>query len=244
MAKVRCFLSYKNLPYTTRYVHPLRAQAEIPLGHQVPVIHLDGALHNDSTPIGLLLDDKFAENPLFSSRPATDRSKILEVDAWVTAALVPLCFRLMLGYGGGLVKQMRNGSIGANGLHKTVAGGYPLPFRWLHPLLVPRMKFVRDIIAMSDQNKNNDQLLAAVCQKLCSDLAGYPFLAQQASITLADLSVFSQLALPYLAGYDDADVIEQYPLLMQWLSRVQSQLSVDAALRLDLHRRALPEHAR
>jgi len=119
-----------------------------------------------------------------------------------------MSFHRKLGHSGGLRKQIRNGSIGANGVHQTVIGGYPLPFRWLHPLLVPRAKFIREIIAASDQGRTNRQLLADVCQKLSSAFENHPFLAQQQSATLAGLSAFPQLALPYLAGYDDADEIE------------------------------------
>ena len=143
-AKVRCFLGYKNLAFKTHYVHPLKAKTEIPLGYQVPVISIDGEFHNDSTPIGILLDEKFPQRPILPAQSTQARLNILAVESWVTKALVPLCFRLMPGHGGGLRKQIRNGAIGANGIHRTVSGGYPLPMRWLHPLLVPKAKFIRD----------------------------------------------------------------------------------------------------
>jgi len=123
-AKVRCFLGYKNLDYKTHYVHPLRAKAEIPLGHQVPVIRVGDELCNDSTPIGIFLDEKFPQRPLLSMALTTQGKEILAVDSWVTAQLAPLCFRLMFGHNGGLRKQFRNGLIGANGVHQTVSAAH------------------------------------------------------------------------------------------------------------------------
>lgn len=238
--KVRCFLGFKGLQHKTFYVHPLRAKSEIPLGKQIPVLKIDDELHTDSTSIGLLLDEKFPQRPILPMCSAQERAKIMDVDSWVTAELAPLCFRLMFGYGGGFKKQRRNGSIGANGIHQTVNGGYPLLLRWLHPLLVPKVKFIRDIISASNhQYENNRQLVNRACQDLSAQLSEHLFLAQQSSVTLADLSAFSLLALPYLAGYDDIDIVEQYPRVMQWLVRVQEELPIDAGVREDLHRRSL-----
>lgn len=238
-AKVRCFLGYKKLDYGTHYVNPLKAKKEIPIGHQVPVLKISGEYRNDSTPIGIWLDEKFPRQPLLPANAESTYAEIMALDKWVTAALIPLCFRLMLAHGEGLLKRIRNASIGANGTHQTVEGGYPLPLRLLHPFLVPKAAFIRRLTGATDQGKTNRQLLGAACEDLTGRLGQYPYLVQQSAVSFADLSAFPQFALPYLAGYDDADEIEQYPEVMDWLRRIQTQLPIDAGLRRDLQRRQL-----
>ena len=237
-AKVRCFLGFKNLDFETNYVHPLRARTEIPLGHQVPVLRVGDEMKNDSTPIGFWLDELYPAPELLPATGAI-RSTLLALDDWVTTTLVPLCFRLMLGHGGSLAKRYQNGSIGANGIHRTVTGGYALPLRLLHPFLVQRAPFIREIIEAHDSGRPNRELVRDACDAIVKQLRNSPYLGGQSSPSLADLSAFAQLAMPYLAGYDDIDEIERSHELMDWLRRVGSHLPGDAGLRKDLQRRTL-----
>lgn len=243
-AKVRCFLGYKKLDYRTHYVNPLKAKKEIPLGHQIPVLKISDEYRNDSTPIGIWLDSKFPQQPLLPAKAESSYAEVMAVDSWVTAELIPLCFRLMLAHGERLTKRFKNASIGANGTHQTVEGGYPLPLRLLHPFIVPRAAFIRRLTEATDQSKSNRHLLADACEELTRKLDQSPYLAQQSELSFADLSAFAQFALPYLAGYDDADEIERYPAVMNWLYRIQRQLPPDAGVRQDLQQRQFRDDVR
>jgi glutathione S-transferase len=55
-SKVHCFLLYKQLDFECFYINPLRVRRDLPLGHRIPVLTVDGESRADSTPIGLWLD--------------------------------------------------------------------------------------------------------------------------------------------------------------------------------------------
>lgn len=240
-AKVRCFLGRKDLDYTTHYVDPLHATAELPVGHQVPVLAIGDEARNDSTPIGMWLDERFPDKPRLLPDASAERERVLALDEWVTRRLIPLTFRLMLGEGESLATRWRNRRRGARTLHKTVPNGYRFPWRALHPLMVTRAGFIRRVIAETDPRKSNASLLTEVLDQLSETLGPNPFLGGQNAPTLADLSAFAQLAFPYLAGYDGIERIERNPRILAWLERVRSHLPPEAPLREDLWERRWAE---
>jgi glutathione S-transferase len=111
-AKVRCFLGLKRLDYRTHYVNPLKARADLPIGHQVPVLTIGGEARNDSTPIGLWLDERFPERPLLPEA-GPERELLLELDRQVTSRFIPLSFRLLIAFGEPLGVRWRNRKLGA-----------------------------------------------------------------------------------------------------------------------------------
>ncbi len=224
-AKVHCFLGFKGLVFETFYVNPLRVRAELPLGHQVPVLRIDGELRNDSTPIGLWLEERFPQRaPLLPADPDA-RRRVREIDDWVSETLIPVVFRIMLAAGEPLRARIRNRRRGARVLHATVPAGVPLPLRLLYPLVITRPRFLRRLLAAADPSRPLGALLAAIHADLGRYLGDGPFLAGQPNSTLADLSAYAQLALPYLAGYDHADYFARDAKVLDWFERVGARLA-------------------
>lgn len=237
-AKVRCFLGLKELDYQTHYVNPLRARAELPVGHQVPVLKIGGEARNDSTPIGLWLDERFPERPPLLPEAGPERERLLEMDREIARRFIPLSFRLLIAFGEPLGVRFRNRGLGARAVDRTTPGGYPL--RWLHPFMVSRIGFIRRQIEATDLNRPNGALLDDAAADIVAWLEGAAFMGGRDRPSLPDLSAFAVLSLPYLAGYAGADGIERHPALMDWFARVRAYLPPDAVVRADLAERRWP----
>jgi len=223
-AKVHCYLGFKGLAFETVYVHPLRARRELPVGHTIPVLEIDGEARNDSTPIGLWLEERFPERrPLLPRDPEASR-RALGIDDWVTERLIPATFRLMIAPDAPLLTRLRGRRRGARVLHATVPGGIPLAMRVLYPVLVTRPAFIRRLLDATDPTRPTAAVVEDVLDDLEAHLASGPFLGGLAEPSLADLSAWAQLALPYLAGYDGAEAFLAHPALGSWFGRVGSTL--------------------
>jgi glutathione S-transferase len=231
-SKVRCFLGRKGLDYSTTYVRPFHEKEDLPLGHQVPALTIGEEARNDSTPIGIWLDEMFPDRPTLLPPAGPERDRLLEIDAWVTKKLVPLSFRFMVAHGASVPKRLRNRKRGAQAVHKT--SGYPQPWRSLHPFVITRAGFIRKIMAQTDPSQSNADLLAEVADELVANLEGGAYFAGRTEPSLPDFAAYAQFALPYRAGYDDVDAIEDYPDLMAWITRVRAHLPDSADLAPDL----------
>jgi glutathione S-transferase len=240
-AKVQCYLAYKRLPFETVYVNPLRANEELPLGRTVPVLEIDGEARNESSEIGLWLDERFPGSPQLLPSDGPPRERVLELDGWVTDELIPVVFRLLLAVGEPLGVRLRNRRRGARALDATVAAGIPLALRILYPALISRPAFVRRLIRETDLTRTNQQMVAHVLSGLRDRLGEGPFLGGSPEPTLADLSAYPQLALPYLAGYDHGDAFTRDGTVFAWFLRVGAGLDPQRPLLpLGLVTRPLP----
>jgi len=219
-AKVHCFLQYKGLRFETVFVDPRRVREELPLGRQIPVLRIGEALRNDSTPIGLWLDERFPERPRLLPHDSAAREAVLGIDRWVTQRLIPLAFRTMLAEGEPLLVRIRNRRRGARALHATVPGGLPLALRILYPLIVSRPGFIRRQLALAEPGRPLPELQADVRAEMRAHLAGGPFLGGRSEPGLADLAAHPQLALPYRAGYLGAEHPFEDAVVSAWLERV------------------------
>jgi len=240
-AKVHCYLGFKGLDFETFYVHPLRARRELPVGHTVPVLEIDGEARNDSTPIGLWLEERFPERrALLPGDPEASR-RVLAIDGWVTDRLIPTTFRLMIAPDAPLMARVRGRRRGARVLHATVPGGVPLAMRVVYPFLITRAPFIRRLLDATDPTRPTAAVVEDVLDDLEAHLGSGPFLGGLAEPSLADLSAWAQLALPYLAGYAGAEAFLDRPELRIWFGRVAATLE-EAELLLwgSLAERALP----
>ena len=245
---MHCFLVYKDLAFETFYVNPLKVADELPLGHQIPVLSIDGELRNDSTPIGQWLEQRYPGRPRSLPADAAERERVLAIDRWVSDTLVPVIMRLMLAVGEPLGVRVRNRRRGARALHTTVPAGIPLPLRLAYPFVIARVGFLRRMIAATDLSRPNSAVFATALEELLLRVAGGPFLGGLDGPTLADLSAYAQLALPYMAGYDGIDAFMDKPEILDWFLRVQERLDPGRPLlpRALIERKlpAASEHAR
>jgi len=229
-AKVHCFLNFKGLGFDTFYVNPLKVASELPLGKQIPVLAIGSQIRNDSTPIGIWLDEEFPDLPRLLPKDGPDRDKALEIDSWVSERLIPATFRLMLADGASLIDRYRNRSIGCSILNATVPAGVPLILRVIYPLIISRPGFIQRLLKKGEREKSLGKLFAERYQELEAKIGKGPFLAGQSKPGLADLSVFAQLALPYLAGYDHGDTFLSWPRIKTWADAVHERLAKGPAL--------------
>jgi len=229
-AKVHCYLCYKGLEFETFYVNPLRVREELPLGHQIPVLEIDGEYKNDSTPIGLWLEQRFPQRPKLLPEDQRDQARVLAIDRWVTDSLIPVVMRMMLAIGEPLRVRVRNRSRGARVLNATVPVGIPLPLRLVYPFVIARVGFLQRMVAVTDLSRPNVEVFAAAIDELVEHIAAGLFLGGLNSPSLADCSAYAQLALPYLAGYDGVDAFTRNRAVFDWFVRVGAVLEGTTAL--------------
>lgn len=225
-AKVHCFLLYKGLEFEPYYINPLRVRKELPVGHQIPVLTVDGASRNDSTPIGLWLDEIFSEHPRLLPEGGPERERLIRIDDWVTSRLIPGSFRSYPGEG---VDRFLNGWKLSYVMGNTARGGLPLPLRAAWPILIKRVRFVRRLVEMADNGLPVREAKLQLYDEFLAHLDGRAFLAGDAP-SLPDLAAYPQFALYYMTGFRGADDILERPELMKWLARMRPHVDGDPPL--------------
>ncbi len=217
-AKVHCFLLFKRIPFECFYINPLRVSKDLPVGRQIPVVTIDGVHRNDSTPIGLWLDERFPDAPRLLPDDGPGRKKLLEIDDWITNRLIPGSFR---SYPGDGIDKFLNGWKLSRVMGRTASGGLPAPLRWAWPLLVTNVGFVKRLVAQADDGLPVRESKFALYRELIDRLEGGPFLAGRDSPSFPDLAAYPQFALYWVAGFRHAEDITCEPELMAWLERMR-----------------------
>ncbi len=217
--KVRCYLLYKQLPFHIRYVNPLKQRLELPLGRTVPVLCCDGDCRNESSQLGVWLDQLFPD-----SRPLLhgDTEKVLAADSWVNQRLIPGVFRLLLGHGDPLPVLVQKRWAASGALQKTVSGGVPVKFRVWHLLQIHKAPFIDRLIHSTDLQLSNRALRATLTEEFTKLLEQGPFLGASHTPTLADASAFPQIVVPFLRG--DKDYLLQGERVTEWVDRMKAYL--------------------
>jgi len=237
-AKVHAFLLYKQLDFECFYVNPLRVRRELPLGHQVPVVRIGQESRADSTPIGLWLDERFPETQRLLPGPGAEREQLLKVDAWISDRLIPGSFRAYPGPG---LDRFRNGWRLGSVMARTANGGLPWIVRAVWPLLVPRVGFVRRLVARANDGLPLAESKRALNEAFLGHLDGGPFVCGRTAPSLPDFSAYPQFALYWAYDFHGAREIAEYPELMAWLARMRPFVSGDPPLvPAHLGRRPLP----
>ncbi len=237
-AKVHGFLLFKRLPFRCHYVNPLRARRELPLGRQVPVVRIGDESRADSTPIGLWLDERFPDAPRLLPREGPERERLLALDAWVTQRLIPGSFRHYPGEG---VDRILNGWKLSRVMSHTANGGLPWPLRFAWPWIVPRVPFVRSLLAQADDGLPLRESKRALYAEFLAHLGEGPFLAGRSTPSLPDLAAYPQFALFHAIGFRGGDEVLEHPALVDWLARMGPYLEGEPPLIPPRERRrALP----
>lgn len=142
--KVHSYLLYKRLPFTVHYVNPFRVGRELPMGRQIPVLEIDDETRNDSTPIGLWLDERFPDAPALLPTDPAEREEVIQQDRWVSEELIPTVFndvypRLNRDGWRSLRACLRLGYC----VDQTTPDGLPAGTRFLWPLFIRQAGFIR-----------------------------------------------------------------------------------------------------
>lgn len=211
--KVRCYLLYKDLPFETHYVDPVAVKQELPTGHLVPVLTCDGESRNESSEIGLWLDELFPDLPLV---PEELRERVLEVDAWVSNQLIPLVFRVLIGYGDPLTKVIRKRWAASAVLKHTVPAGFSFRLRLYHLLRLGRAPMISRLLDLTDRHRSNLELRQEFSNVFETLIGDGPFFCGSQQPTLADLSAFPQIAFPLFCEGDDYLLLG--PAVTNWVN--------------------------
>lgn len=218
-AKVHCMLNYKGMPFRLRFTPPLRAKKELPIGHQIPVVEIDGEARNDSTPIALWLDERFPDSPRLLPEAGPEREKLLAIDEWASNNLIPATFRTYPGEG---ISKWINGWKLSHVMNATAEGGLPWALKWLWPITVTKVPFVKHMLAMAAANGLSiEEAKFKLYDEVIAHLEGGPFIGGRSTPSLPDFSCYSQFAIAWMVGFRRADDILQRPELMAWLERMK-----------------------
>lgn len=221
-AKVHCFLLYKQLPFETFYIHPLRVKRDLPVGHQIPVVTIrdeaGAESRNDSTPIGLWLDERFPDAPRLLPDDPDERKHLRDLDDWVSHCLIPGSFRSYPGPG---IDRWINGWNLSRVMGQTAHGGLPWIVRKAWPLLVTNVAFVKRLVAMADDGLPVAESKRRLYREFVARLEGGPFLAGRETPSMPDLAAYPQFALYYMTGFRHGEDILEVPELMSWMQRMR-----------------------
>lgn len=237
-AKVHCFLLYKGLEFEPFYINPLRVRRDLPVGHQIPVLTIGEESRNDSTPIGLWLDERFPDRPRLLPDSGEDREKLIALDDWVTNSLIPGSFR---SYPGDGIDKFLNGWKLSSVMANTARGGLPWTIRVGWPLIVTRVGFVRRMVAQADNGLSVQEAKIKLYEDFLERLGRGPFLTERHTPSMPDLAAYPQFALFYCMAFRGGSDIERYPGLMAWLARMRPYVSGEPPLiPPHVRKRALP----
>ncbi len=219
--KVACFLNYKQLPYTFVPVNPVDPKRIKFTGQrQVPVLTIGDEWRKDSTPIGVWLNDRFADrNILGHSDEAAD--KIMEIDRWVSDQLIVGRFRHAVEWEN-TWDSIRNGWK----LARAVSNATPLKayIRFIWPFAVRRAGFIVDMVNDLDLQEHIADMRQRHCDEFVTYLGDGPFLGGEECISLADLSAYPTIVSGHLMGMHADSTILKNERVLEWCRRVQAEL--------------------
>jgi glutathione S-transferase len=237
-SKVHCFLLFKRLDFECFYIHPMRLKQDLPVGSQIPVLTVDGESRADSTPIGLWLDELFPDAPSLLPDDPDERKRLLAIDAWISSALIPGCFRSYPGEG---IDRFRNGWQLSRVMANTARGGLPFYLRAAWPLIIKRVGFVQRLIAQADNGLPVREAKFKLYDEFVAHLAGGPFLAGRDTPSFPDLAAYPQFVLYHVMGFRGGDDIVERPALIEWIHRMTPYLAGRPPVFPEhVRRRALP----
>ena len=220
--KVHCYLLYKKRPFNTHYVNPIKPQEELPVGHQVPVLQIGQDARANSSAIGHWLDEVFPDTPSILPSDKKIQNSVLEMDRWVSETLIPITFY-------GVYPTIKNMNI-YNTLRlgycvkRTTSSGLLPGVHFLWPLFINRAGFIRRMVALLKQEGSVKDLRHKSFSYLEDILQNQRYLATDDKPSIADLSAWPQLIIPYELGLKDMDDFMKYPHIMRWIKEIGSHL--------------------
>ena len=226
--KVGAFLMHKKLAFDFMPINPLEAQSQLSAfgGTQVPVLEVDGEWKRDSTPIGLWLDTLFPEKPLVPTDEPS-RTKVLELDAWVSERFLPSYFRAAADAPNNLAFKHRAWRLAA-----LVSSQSPLPEEvrnaWPDVLkTAPFIQAMRPQMNMEvDAATNQMQLAGEILERLGEG----PFFGERDEPTIVDLSLFPQMVFGVMSGLEEKLSAAAAPPIKAWIDRMAARMPANPVL--------------
>lgn len=214
-AKVEAYLGYKALEYKLIHINPLKTKEELPFGHTVPVLEIDGEFKNESSEIGIWLDEMLPQNKRLIDPDF--KEEILEADRWVSENLIPLIFYSVYPR---LNFDLFNNCIRCIGLARQVNKDTKLGLmKYLWPLLINQAPFIKSLIKRF-KGLSFQEAKVRVFDEFEQLISSTGFIVRTKSPSLADLSASAQFKLVQKLNLKEFLELENYPKITAWLKQM------------------------
>ncbi len=227
--KTGCFLYYKNIEFTHVPVDPTNPEATIGFTGkaQVPVLEIDGEWRTESSAHAHWLDERFPEKPLC---PPVHRTKIEEIDAWISDSFLMSIFRYPIDGEDNLQFRYRGWRLAA-----LLSAHTPLPEAVRHhwPDALRRAPFIQAMAKHMDLNESIPDMQMRLAGELVAHIGDGPFLGGFSKPTMLDLAVFPQLVWGYMFGLEERLSAAAHPSIKAWLEGVSEHLPPNPTLVAD-----------
>ena len=218
--KLGVCLHFKKLAFESTAVDVLN-QSEIAFTNQkmIPVLAIDDEWRIDSTPLAIWLDERFPDPPLLGRTPR-ERERILEIDDWVSHALIPMVFREFVEWEHfvpWLIERWRYARV----LYRTKP--FPRILLAIYPFAligIGRTGFIKHIIQELPPGESMRALHERVLSEFRDLLGEGPFLGELAEPSLADFAAWPQLVATWVTGAQKQSFFLQHQDIEDWAIRV------------------------
>lgn len=224
--KVHCYLLYKNLPFDVFYVNPLKPSKELPMGRQIPVLKIGEEARGNSSSLGVWLDEKFPNAPQLIPKDKQERQNVYRIDQWISDNLIPTTFYSVYPQcNASLWNNISNTLRLGYCVNQTTTNGLPLGIRFLWPLFIRNARFIRHMIAPVAKHGTAHYCRVNMFSYLEDKLKDQQYLAGTAMPSLADLSAWPSLVVPYKMGLKGFEDFHDYPHILRWVKDIEFLLN-------------------
>ena len=219
--KVGCYLKFKKLDFKFIGVNPLtNDQIKFTRQRQVPVMQIGDEWRKESSELGLWLDEVYPEQPLLPTDQA-ERTRILEIDQWISDALIPSMFRAAREW-----QSWFNSITNGWKLSRAVSDATPLPafVRLIWPFGVKRAPFIVNMVDQLDLTESMDDMVKRLQNEFVGHLEGGDYFCGRSEPSLADLSAYPIIVNGYMMGMRTKTFLLERPEILEWAKRMSSHL--------------------
>lgn len=225
--KVHCYLLYKKLPFKNFYVNPANSAKELPMGTQIPVLKIGGEARNNSSALGIWLDDVYPETASLIPDDILLKNEVLKIDQFVSDILIPTVFYTVYPQLSGLhVTNISNAFRLGFCVDRTTTNGLPFGLRFLWPFFIRYTPFIRRIVATIAKTGDVSACRKSALSFLETKLKDRQFLAGTEQPSLADLSAWPQIMIPSKLGLSGFDDYLEYPNIKAWVIRIEAYIEL------------------
>lgn len=227
--KTGCFLYYKGLDFTHIPVNPFDPATTIGFTNQtqVPVLQIGNEWRLESSQHAHWLDAEFPEKPLC---PRDNKTKIGEIDAWVSDTFLASIFRFAID--GEMSLQFR---FRAWRLAAILSAHTPLPEQVRHqwPNALKTAPFIQEMGKDMDLSESYPDMQMRIAGELVAHIGDGPYIGGFDQPTMLDFAVFPQLVWGYMFGLEERISAAAHPVVKAWLQNVAKHLPDNPVLAPD-----------
>ncbi|MCK5831872.1 MAG: glutathione S-transferase family protein [Methylococcales bacterium] len=225
--KVHCYLLYKGIDFAAVYVKPFQFEKQLPIGRQVPVLEINKEARADSLQLGLWLEQYNNDRPLIP-KDQHQRERVLKVDQWVTDTIIPtLFYSIYPQFNKQFFTLVKNNMRLGYCVCQTTQASLPTGLWLLWPLFIHQADFIKRMVKPLKSARSVREQRLAILSELEGKLKHHDYIAATEQPSLADLSCWPLLAVPYMMRLKNMDDFLGFPNVTAWLKRLQPYLIGD-----------------